>query len=56
METAFVKRLGRERASRIAMSMHIFPEGGEDGNPGSLKDSKLYLENKRKRSRKRVAM
>jgi hypothetical protein len=56
IETAFVKRLGRERASRIAMSLHIFPEVGEDGNPGSLKDSKLYLENKRKRSRKRVSM
>jgi hypothetical protein len=53
METAFVKRLGGERASRIAISLHIFPESLDKNSSGWVEDSALYPDLKRKSSRKR---
>jgi hypothetical protein len=54
METAFLKHLGRERASRIAISTHIFPESFDKNATGWAADSKLYPDLKRKESRKRM--
>jgi len=54
METAFIKHLGRERASRIAISLHIFPESWDKDGTGWIADSKLYPDLKRKGSRKRL--
>jgi hypothetical protein len=54
MEAAFVKNLGRERADKIAISLHMFPEGSENGSGWLASDSKLYHDLKRKSSRKRV--
>lgn len=53
VESAFIKQLGRERASRIAMSVHIFPEGLDKDSEGWVSDSKLYPDLKRRGSRKR---
>lgn len=53
VESAFIKQLGRERASRIAMSLHIFPEGLDKDSAGWVSDSKLYPDLKRRGSRKR---
>jgi hypothetical protein len=56
METAFVKRLGRDRASKIAISLHVFPESWDMSSSGRAADSKLYSDHRRKGSRKRVAV
>lgn len=53
MESAFVKHLGRERASGIAASVHIFPEGWDKNSSGWAEDSQLYPDLKRKVSRRR---
>ena len=53
MESAFVKQLGRERASAIAVSVHIFPETWDKDSSGWAEDSQLYPDLKRKVSRKR---
>src|ERR1700733_15323938 len=42
VETLFVKHLGRERASQIAISVHIFPESYDKDGSGWVADSKLY--------------
>src|SRR5579863_8995868 len=54
METAFIKRLGPERASKISISMHIFPETLDKDSAGRLADSKPSQELKRKDSLKRL--
>jgi lipopolysaccharide/colanic/teichoic acid biosynthesis glycosyltransferase len=56
IETAFVKHLGRERAAKIAISMHIFPESWDKNSSGWVADSKLYPDLKRKVSRKRLPL
>src|ERR1700680_3917518 len=56
METVFVKHLGRDRAARIAISMHIFPESWDKNSSGWVADSKLYPDLKRKVSRKRLPL
>ncbi len=56
VETAFVKHLGRERASRIAMSLHLFPETWDKDSSGWVADSKLYPDLKRKVSRKQFPL
>ena len=56
IETAFVKHLGRERAARIAISLHIFPETWDKNGSGWVADSKLYPDLKRKGSRKRLPL
>lgn len=56
METAFIKHLGRERASRIAISLHVFPESWDRNSSGWVADSKLYPDLKRKGARKRLPL
>jgi lipopolysaccharide/colanic/teichoic acid biosynthesis glycosyltransferase len=54
IETAFIKHLGRERAARIAISLHLFPETWDKDSSGWVADSKLYPDLKRKISRKQL--
>jgi lipopolysaccharide/colanic/teichoic acid biosynthesis glycosyltransferase len=56
IETAFLKHLGRERASKIAISVHIFPESFDKNGSGWVADSKLYPDLKRKNSRKKLPL
>jgi lipopolysaccharide/colanic/teichoic acid biosynthesis glycosyltransferase len=56
IETAFVKHMGRERASRIAISLHLFPENWDKDSTGWVADSKLYPDLNRKSSRKRLPL
>ena len=56
IETALVKHLGRERAAKIAISLHVFPESWDRNHSGWVADSKLYPDLKRKVSRKRLPL
>jgi len=56
METAFVKHLGRERAAKIAVSLHIFPESWDKNGSRRVADSELFTDLKRKVSRKRLPL
>jgi lipopolysaccharide/colanic/teichoic acid biosynthesis glycosyltransferase len=56
IEAAFVKHLGRDRADKIAISVHIFPESWDKDGSGWVADSKLYPDLKRKSSRKRLPL
>jgi len=56
IEIAFVKHLGRDRAAKIAISLHIFPESWDKNSIGWVADSKLYPDLKRKVSRKRLPL
>src|SRR5579862_1545552 len=56
MEDAFIKHMGRERASRIAISLHVFPEAWDKDSAGWVADSKLYPDLKKKSPRKRLPM
>jgi lipopolysaccharide/colanic/teichoic acid biosynthesis glycosyltransferase len=56
IETAFLKHLGRERASKIAISVHIFPESFDKNGSGWVADSKLYPDLKRKSARKKLPL
>jgi hypothetical protein len=42
IETSFVKHLGRDRAAKIAISMHLFPEMREKPATAWEEDSKVY--------------
>ena len=56
IESAFVKHLGRDRADKIAISVHIFPESWDKNSSGWVADSKLYPDLKRKGARKRLPL
>jgi lipopolysaccharide/colanic/teichoic acid biosynthesis glycosyltransferase len=56
IQTAFVKHMGRDRAGRIAISTHIFPESWDKGSTGWVADSKLYPDLNKKISRKRLPL
>ena len=56
METAFCKHLGRERAAKIAISFHVFPETWDKDSLGWVADSKLYPDLKRKGTKKRLPL
>lgn len=56
VETAFVKHLGHDRAAKIAISVHLFPESQDKNGSGWVADSKLYPDLKRKNSRKRLPL
>ena len=56
IETAFAKHLGRERAAKIAISLHVFPESWDKNSSGWVADSKLYPDLKRKGPRKRLPL
>lgn len=42
IEAAFVKHLGRDRAAKIAISVHLFPESWHKNGTGWVENSKLY--------------
>ena len=42
IETALVNHLGRDRADKIANSVHLFPEDWDKDETDSVEDSKLY--------------
>jgi len=54
IETALIKQLGAEKASEIALSLHVFPENWEKDHSGWVADSKLYPDLNRKSGRKRL--
>jgi lipopolysaccharide/colanic/teichoic acid biosynthesis glycosyltransferase len=56
IETAFAKHLGRERAAKIAISLHVFPESWDKNSSGWVADSKLYPDLKKKGPRKRLPL
>jgi len=56
IESAFIKHLGRDRAAKIAVSLHIFPESWDKNSTGWVADSKLYPDLKRKGARKRLPL
>lgn len=56
VETAFIKHLGRDRAARIAISTHLFPENWDKNSSGRVADSALYPDLNRKVSRKRLPL
>lgn len=56
IETALIKYLGRERAARIAISLHLFPESWDRNDSGWKADSKLYPDLKKKVTRKRLPL
>ncbi len=56
IETAFLKHLGKDRAAKIAISLHLFPESWDKNSTGWVADSKLYPDLKRKVSKKRLPL
>ena len=56
IETALVKRLGRDKAGKIAISLHVFPESWEKDHSGWVADSKLYPDLHRKSQRKQFPL
>lgn len=56
IQTAFIKHLGRDRAGRIAISTHLFPENWDKNDSGRVADSALYPDLNRKVSRKRLPL
>jgi lipopolysaccharide/colanic/teichoic acid biosynthesis glycosyltransferase len=56
IETALAKHLGREKAAKIAISLHVFPESWDRNHPGWVADAKLYPDLNRKISRKQLPL
>jgi lipopolysaccharide/colanic/teichoic acid biosynthesis glycosyltransferase len=56
VDTAFIKHLGRDRAARIAISTHLFPENWDRNSSGRVADSALYPDLNRKVARKRLPL
>jgi exopolysaccharide biosynthesis polyprenyl glycosylphosphotransferase len=56
IETSLVKHLGREKAARISISVHVFPENSDRNQAGWVADSKLYPDLNRKVLRKRLPL
>lgn len=54
IETKLTKQLGRDRAAKIAISMHVFPEGQEKNRTGHGSGSKIHADQKRNASRRRM--
>ena len=55
-ETALAKDLGREKAAKIAISLHVFPEIWDRNDSGWVADAKLYPDLNRGNSRKRMPL
>jgi lipopolysaccharide/colanic/teichoic acid biosynthesis glycosyltransferase len=55
-ETAFAKDLGREKAAKIAISLHVFPEIWDRNDSDWVADAKLYPDLNRGNSRKRMPL
>ena len=55
-ETALAKDLGREKAAKIAISLHVFPEIWDRNDSDWVADAKLYPDLNRANSRKRTPL
>ena len=55
-ETALAKDLGREKAAKIAISLHVFPEIWDRNDSDWVADAKLYPDLNRGNSRKRMPL
>ena len=55
-ETALAKHLGREKAAKITISFHVFPEAWDMNDSGWVADTKLYPDVNRKTSRKQHSL
>jgi hypothetical protein len=56
IENALIKHLDPEKAAKIAISLHVFPENWHKNHSGWVVDSKLYQDLDRKDSRKRLTL
>jgi exopolysaccharide biosynthesis polyprenyl glycosylphosphotransferase len=56
VETTLAKHLGREKAAKIAISFHVFPESWDRNHSGWVADAKLYPDLNRRISRKRLPL
>jgi hypothetical protein len=54
IETSLIKHLGQDRAGKIAISLHVFPEGQDKNHSGWAKAPRLYPDLNRKDARKRL--
>ena len=55
-ETALARDLGREKAAKIAISLHVFPEIWDRNDSDWVADAKLYPDLNRGNSRKRMPL
>jgi lipopolysaccharide/colanic/teichoic acid biosynthesis glycosyltransferase len=56
VETGLAKHLGPDRAARIAISTHLFPENWDKNDAGWTADSKLYPDLSKKVLRRRLPL
>lgn len=56
IEDALMKYLGREKAARIAISLHVFPESWDQNHKEWVADRKLYPEINQKNPRKKLSL
>lgn len=56
VKAALVKHMGPERAARVAISTHLFPEDSDKDDTGWTADSKLYPDLNKKVSRKQLPL
>lgn len=56
IEKAFIKHLGSDKAAKIAISLHVFPESWNRNQLDRVADSKLYPDLNKKGSRKRLPL
>jgi len=56
VQAALVKHMGSDRAARIAISAHLFPENWDKNDSGWTADTKLYPDLNKKESRKQFPL
>src|SRR5260370_2190678 len=56
IETLLAKHLGRGKAAKIAISLHVFPESWDRNQSGWVADTKLYPDIDRRTARKRLSL
>jgi len=56
IETMLAKHLGRGKAAKIAISLHVFPESWDRNQSGWVADTKLYPDIDRRTARKRLSL
>jgi exopolysaccharide biosynthesis polyprenyl glycosylphosphotransferase len=55
-KAALLERLGPEKAAKIALSFHVFPESRDENHSDKVADSTLYPDLNRKDSRRRLSL
>jgi lipopolysaccharide/colanic/teichoic acid biosynthesis glycosyltransferase len=56
IETALANQMGSEKAAKIAISLHVFPEIGDRNDSDWVADAKFYPDLNRGKSRKRIPL